>query len=150
MNRIEKYSLSGSTLPTMPVPHDCIVKEIRVEGHDLVFVFEDDISYHDGITQSRPGVKSLVIRYHLADDLADVGLFVRTRPNRILHKPGVYRQIDLTKDPSGLTRLCAHPLEYLYHNVGYCSIIIKLWSAGSIILDMTVDSVEYQWISDKK
>lgn len=76
-----------------------------MEGNDLVFVFEDDISYHDGITQSRPGVKSLVIRYHLADDLGDVG---------------------------------------------YCSIIIKLWSAGSIILDMTVDSVEYQWISDKK
>ena len=37
-------------------------------------------------------------------------------------------------------------LEYLYHNVGYCSIIIKLFSGEGIILDAEADYVEFEWI----
>lgn len=39
-------------------------------------------------------------------------------------------------------------LEYLYHNVGYQSIIIKLCSEGTgfIIIDAEADYVELEWI----
>ena len=37
-------------------------------------------------------------------------------------------------------------LEYLYHNVGYGSIITKLFSGDEIILDAEIDYVEFEWI----
>ena len=37
-------------------------------------------------------------------------------------------------------------MEYLYHNVGYCSIITKLFLHDTIILDAMIDTVEFEWI----
>lgn len=140
----ETYYLNKVELPTIPVPHDCVIKEIQLDGNNLIFVFENDISYHDSIKAFRPDAKSLIIRFHLVDDIS---LFIREKPNRLFHKPGVYKEIDLTKSNNQLVDLPKKRLEYLYHNVGYCSIIVKLWSSSSIILDMTIDYVEFEWIS---
>ena len=35
---------------------------------------------------------------------------------------------------------------YLYNFVGYQSIIIKMYSDSAIIMDASVDYVEYEWI----
>lgn len=45
----EKYYLNTNTLPTIPVPHDCIIKEIQLGNDSLVFIFEDNISNNDYI-----------------------------------------------------------------------------------------------------
>ena len=68
---IEKYNLNTDILPTIPVPHDCVIKEITFDSEFLVLKFEDDISYHDSIKYINPNASSLVIRIHLNDPTFD-------------------------------------------------------------------------------
>ncbi|MGN0600159.1 MAG: hypothetical protein ACI4JK_09720 [Oscillospiraceae bacterium] len=142
----ETYYLNTNELPTIPVPHDCVIKEIKLEEDCLTFVFEDDISYHDSIKNISPTAKSLIINFHFMNDIYDISLFMRDKPNRISRKAGVFKEIELPEERDVLLNLPKSILEYLYHNVGYCSIIIKLWSSDSIVLDMAVDYVEFEWI----
>jgi len=145
---IEKYFLNGESLPTIPVPHDCVIKHIQLKDQCIEFVFEDDISYHDSIQYYKPDAKSLIIRYHFAYDSNDYSIYRWIKPNRLLSKlfsaDDCYKRIKnclLTELSEGKNKL-----EYLYHNVGYCSIIIKLFSNGYIILDAEIDYVEFEWI----
>lgn len=144
----KKYFLNGKSLPTIPVPHDCVIKKIRLKDQCIDFIFEDDISYHDSIKHYKPDAKSLIITYHFADDLNDYSIYKWVKPNRLLSKlfsaDGHYKRIKnslLTELPEGKFKL-----EYLYHNVGYCSIITKLFLNGYIILDANIDYVEFEWI----
>lgn len=144
----EIYYLNTKEVPTIPLPHDCIINEIKLEDDKLTFIFEEDISYHDGIREMIPNVKSLIVRFHLLDDIYDIEMFVSSKTNRFLHKTRVFKEIDLIKNRKMLANLANTKtrLEYLYHNVGYCSIIVKLWSAGCIVLDISADFVEFDWI----
>ncbi len=144
----EQYYLNGESLPTIPVPHDCIIKKVRLKNQCIEFVFEDDISNYDSIKHYKPDAKSLIIRYHFADDPNDYSIYRWIKPNRLLAKlfsaGGRYKRMKncfLTELPEDNYRL-----EYLYHNVGYCSIITKLFSNGYIILDADIDYVEFEWI----
>ena len=144
----ETYFLNGDTLPTIPVPHDCIIKKAQLKDQFIEFIFEDNISYHDSIKYYKPDAKSLIIRYHLSGDPDDYSIYKWIKPKRLLSKlfskDGHYKKIKnslLTELPEGKFRL-----EYLYHNVGYCSIITKLFLNGYIILDADVDYVEFEWI----
>ena len=65
----ETYYLNQDTLPSMPVPHDCIINKIMLEEQSLVFSFTSDISRYDSVRNLRPNAKSLTIRYHLIDDV---------------------------------------------------------------------------------
>ncbi len=142
----ETYYLNEKEVPTIPVPHDCVVQKLQLEKDSLILVFENDISYHDGIKSIRPNVKSLIIKSHFVQDVHDINLFVRSKTNRFLHKSGAFNEVDLTKEKKTLLNLANNNLEYLYHNVGYCSIIVKLWSENDIVLDITADYVEFEWI----
>lgn len=136
----ELYYLNQDVLPAMPVPHDCIIKSIALEGESLVFSFADDISRYDSVRHIRPDVKSLIIRYHLVDEVYELYKFVK--PGKIFFREGAYK--GLPQD--ALFRLADGKLEYLYHFVSYESIIIKMYSEREIILDAEVDYVEYEWI----
>lgn len=144
----EKYYLNKNDLPVIPTPHDCVINKIRLEGKNLILIFENDISVHDSVRCPKPEAKSLIMTFHLLGDICDISLLQRKRHpfNRVLHRPGVYKEIDIDKDINKLTSLTSSSLEYLYHYVGYCSIILKLWSMGSIILDIPADYVELEWI----
>ena len=37
----ETYYLNGKEVPTIPVPHDCIVKDIKLEHIILIIRFKD-------------------------------------------------------------------------------------------------------------
>ena len=144
----EKHYLNGESLPTIPVPHDCVIKKIQLKDQCMEFIFEDDISYHDSIKYYKPDAKSLIIRYHFAYDKDDFSIYKWVKPMRLFSKlfsaDGHYKRIKnskLTELPEGKFKL-----EYLYHNVGYCSIIIKLFSNGFFILDADIDYVELEWI----
>lgn len=145
---IEKYELNGEALPTIPVPHDCVIKHIHQKNQCIEFVFEDDISDYDSIQYYQPDAKSLIIRYHFAYDTGDFSVYKWVKPMRLLSKlfsiDGHYKRIK----NSLLTQLSEgeYKLEYLYHNVGYCSIITKLCSNDYIILDAEIDYVEFEWI----
>ncbi len=143
-NEKEIYYLNRESLPTIPAPHDCVIKSIELKDRCIVFVFEDDISYHDSIRHHKPDSKSLIIRYHLAYADDDYAIYQWVKPRKPFSKNEHYKRLDnraLIELPGGKFKL-----EYLYHNVGYCSIITKLFSNGYLILDADVDYVEYEWI----
>ncbi len=139
----EVYYLNKKTLPTIPVPHDCIVKTLSLRDHCIEFVFEDDISYHDSIKNIKPEAKSLIIRYHFANDEDDFAIYKWVKP-RPFSKAERYIRLD-NRTLAKLTEGKLKP-EYLYHNIGYCSIITKLCAYREIILDAEVDYVELEWI----
>ena len=135
---IEKYYLNTDILPTIPVPHDCVIKKITFDSNYLVLEFEDDISYHDSIKHIKPNVSSLVIRIHLNNPIFDAYEY---RLTRMLSGEGYY-MINNNK----LKNLCKKKLEYLYHNLGFQSIIIKLFCGSYYLLDIESDFIEFNWI----
>ncbi len=142
----EIFYLDKPVLPTIPVPHDFVIKEIRSDEENLYFVFEDDISYHDSAKEIRPNARSLIIRFHLPDGLDDVGLYFRKRPGILFHRSAVFVETPQKKLYKTLVDLPKERLEYLYHNVGYRSVIVRLWSFCSIVLELDADYVEFEWI----
>lgn len=137
----ETYYLNGDTLPTIPVPHDCIIDNITAEKEFLVFTFEQDISYHDSIKHFKPGAKSLVIKFHLADEC--FSLFEWHKPVRFFADNGYFKCIkssDLIKMPSS-----EFNLEYLSHYVAYKQIIIEMCYSNIIRLELSVDYIEFEW-----
>ena len=49
MKMKKTYYLNKDVLPTIPVPHDCIIKKIRIEHKWLIFTFDNDTSYYDSV-----------------------------------------------------------------------------------------------------
>lgn len=134
-----KFYLNDNTLPTIPVPHDCVVKNISVVDDFLVLEFEDNIYERDSIRYLCPEARSLTVKIHLID-LLDVYLEkIRKFPafKKIYNQIDIIRLIKLAKDNS---------IEYLYHYVGFQRLIINLWCKTNIILNLTADYVEFQWI----
>ncbi|MBQ7637813.1 MAG: hypothetical protein IJS90_02815 [Clostridia bacterium] len=123
----------------VPVPHDCVIKKINVSQGFIEFIFEDDISYHDSIKAIRPDAKSLVVRYHLIE--ADGFEVYKWKRNRLLKNKGCFKRISGEE----LIKLTQGGLEYLYHNVGFNSVITKLFSNGYIIVDAEADYIEFEW-----
>ncbi|MCR5848691.1 MAG: hypothetical protein K6G75_11325 [Lachnospiraceae bacterium] len=138
------YYLNQKELPTIPVPHDCVVNDIVLSGNFIEFKFEDDISQYDSIQYHKPDAKSLIIRFHLKDDPEDYSVYQWVMPQKPFQKDGCYKRIENGK----ITEMTKgeYKLEYLYHNVGYCSIIVKLWAGSEIIFDADADFVEFEWI----
>lgn len=141
---IEQYNLNGKSLPSIPMPHDCVVKKMSINNQFIVFEFEDDISYHDAIEFIKPEAKSLIIKYHLLNEW-DFTFYKWNQPHRWLQKlfrlKGCYKEIsaeELTHD--------FKDIEYLYHNIGYCSIITQLFADSNIVIQADVDYVEFEWI----
>ena len=137
----ETYYLNRNILPTIPVPHDCVIKTVRLENQHIIFEFENDISYYDSIKNFKPKVKSLIIKYHLLND-GDFSIYKWKQPSGFFNKNGRYDCMD----NNTITKLSDSRLEYLYHYIGYRSIIIKLFSNGFIIMDADVDYIEFEWI----
>ena len=141
---VEKYYLNGEVLPTMPVPHDCVVKEITFDDEFLVLKFDvdishhdPDISYYDSITSINKNASALVIRIHLTDPL------FYAYEHRMTHRfsgEGYYL-INNKK----LQSLCKKCVEYLYHYVSYEQIMIKLFCGGYYLLEVTSDYIEFDW-----
>lgn len=133
---IEKYELNQKTLPTVPNIHDCVIKKVSIDDEFLTFTFEDDISYHDSIQYSNPHAKTLMIRYHLIQEFKTYKWKLR-----FLTKKEEY--IIIANDE--LIKMAEYKLEYLYENIGYKSVILKLWHQGYVIVDIYADYIEYEW-----
>ena len=137
----ETYRLDEKQLPTIPLPHDCEIKSIRLEGRTVEIAFEDDISRHDAIQYWKPDAKSLVMRFHLDCEPEDCEI-LRWVPEG----DGHYRVTGLGE----LAGLTGSGLEYLYHDVGYRSVILRLFCGGKVngpvILIAEADAVGVEWI----
>lgn len=138
---IEKYSLTENTLPTLPTPHDCVIEKITMDSEWLVFTFEKSIALHDSVRYSHPKADSLIIRYHLYQ--AELYVYKEKFPISILNRSEGYVLMNCRKL---ILMAEKKPLSYLYHNIGYGSIIFKLFCGGYILMDAQVDQIEYEWI----
>ena len=90
---IETYYLNEKTLPTIPIPHDCVIKNVSIDNQYIVFSFEDDISYHDSIKYIRPDAKSLIVRYHMVDE-DSFSVYRWNKPKKFMLKNGYYERLD--------------------------------------------------------
>ena len=72
--------------------YDCVVDDITIENQYIIFTFEQDISYHDSIKYIKPDAKSLVIKFHLADEC--FSLFKWHKPIKYFADNGYYKGID--------------------------------------------------------
>ncbi len=139
---IERYNLNQMKLPTIPVPHDCVITDILEDDEYLIFRFEEDISYHDSIQAIHPSAKGLTIRFHKIDVFTENMELYRYTLSK--HQSGY-----ISKKPKKLFELVRRgkrPLEYLEHFVAWNSMIIHLSSKNSIVLRLFTDDVEFEWI----
>ena len=126
MKMKKTYYLNKDVLPTIPVPHDCIIK---------------NTSYYDSVRKLSPNIRNLILKYHLSNP-EDFSVYKCSKTlKRILNKECYIRQ-----NTRKITKLPRKRLEYLYHNVGYCSIITKLHSDAPVMIDAGVDYLVYEWI----
>ena len=144
----KRFCLSKDLFPQIPVPHDCVIKEIRIEDQCLVFDFGDDISSYDSIAYWFPQAKTLTIRYHFSEEI-DFAIYKWVKPN-LFFKNGCYKCLT-DENHTTLLNLAKSELEYIDHHVGYgyggYSLYIDLYSAskGHVILACDVDVIEYEW-----
>ena len=108
-------------------------------GHD-VFAFEDDINRHDRENPVKENARSLVIRFHLADET--YSLYKYRKPFLRFLGEGAF----VCLKPKKLFGMPAGNLEYVEHFVGYSSIVIKMFSQTEIVLEASIDAVEYEWL----
>ena len=128
MKMKKTYYLNKDVLPTIPVPHDCIIKKIRIEHKWLIFTFDNDTSYYDSVRKLSPNIRNLILKYHLSNP------------------EDFNKECYIRQNTRKITKLPRKRLEYLYHNVGYCSIITKLHSDAPVMIDAGVDYLVYEWI----
>ena len=144
----ELYRLDTDSLPCLPVPHDCVIKTILVDKDNqcISFIFEDDISGYESIASQRSNAKSLVIKYHLYEEVDDYDLY-KSMKSSLSHRYGGYKCLtDYKKGKhNALLKLTKYKLEYISHYVAYKDMIIQLWADTSIVLKLNVDTVEYEW-----
>ena len=137
----EVYYLNEEKLPTIPVPHDCVIDKITLENDYIIFMFEKDISYHDSVKHIKPDVRALVIKIHLVDE--GFWLYRWHKPVKGIAENGFFENLDET-ELFKLTKLCKK-VEYCYHYLAYQSIIIELYAETQVRLELTADYVEFDW-----
>ena len=138
----EIYKLDGKNTDIIPVPHDCVIKDILKDDDYLIIVFEDDISYHDAIKAIRPEAQTLTMRFHLEyGGLTGIYQYRKTK-----HHEGYMHVKSLRK----LMKECNHNITYLYHYVAYHQIIVELCANNSILLTLNAVDLEYEWSQKKQ
>ena len=138
----ERYSLSSTTFPTIPNPHDSLVTQIKVDETCISFYFENDLSHHDSIKAIHPGAQSLVIRYHLTR-YREFAFYQWHRRIRPFLPQGFF--VPIPSDRAVKLAL-SQKFSYLRHYVDYQSIIVQL---DSLVRAAEVESVELEWIESQ-
>ena len=132
------YYLDKTEWPTIPIPHDCIVKGISLSDDSLILGFEQEISTYDSIQHICPNAKSLTIKIHLIDTFDIYQMEIRKFPK--------FRKLYVELDFNKLVNLVKQKrVEYLYHYISYQSLIVNLYCGANIILDLRTDYIEYIW-----
>ena len=108
MKMKKTYYLNKDVLPTIPVPHDCIIKKIRIEHKWLIFTFDNDTSYYDSVRKLSPNIRNLILKYHLSNP-EDFSVYKCSKTlKRILIKNAIYARIPgkLQNYPANVWNIC--------------------------------------------
>lgn len=135
---VETYGLTGKALPTIPVPHDCGIKEISLADGWLVLSFEENIARHESVQYSHPNARTMQMRIHLSDEEFNLLAYEHRRYENVYVQRKEKKLFELARKEE--------ELDYLNHLVGYGEMQIELFqSAGSILVDLYADRVEMEW-----
>lgn len=132
---VEKYSLNGKQLPTLPTPHDCKIIEVEFKDEYLIFNFDNGITLYDSIKKINPDANSLVIKYHL--NQPEVCVY-KYKPR---FNGKAYELVNNKKLIKKHTNL-----QFWYQYVTYNQIILKLFSDVEIFVKFECDYIEYEWL----
>lgn len=136
----EIYRLDGNTLPSIPVPHDCIIDSVREDDETLEFIFEEDISKYDAASWYHPDVQTLRIRFHKTEpDACTVFRYsktIRYEGYGFFRVPSLQQLMRKKKKKSA---------EYLFHYVAYNSMIVRLSLDQIVLLQIETDRIELIW-----
>lgn len=136
----DRYRLDGIELPTIPVPHDGEIEQIYVKDNELVFEFKNSEANASIFNILKPGMQSLTIKYHMTNK-DDFCIYKYFKPSKLLHRNHGYKYVE----QKYLSKLSGLNLEYLYHNIGYRSVIIQLYADVSVVLEVELDYIEFEW-----
>ena len=146
VDAVFQYRFDGETLPQLPCLHDCAISRIALEGEYLTLYFEEDLFQYESVSRLQPGMKRLVVRYHLIDPCMMVyRRFSRKTDNGQGYEIGYLEYEDQNEFLEAASDM---ELLYLYHRVGYNAISLKLWSykePHDVIMELSADYVEYKW-----
>ena len=156
MKTTETYQLDGKNTDSIPLPHDCVIKDIREDDDYLIIDFEDDISYHDSIEAIHPEAQTLTMRFHLEyGGLNGIkaygglqGIYQHRRSKR-RHDKG-FKCIKNLRELRKLMKNCRFGATYLYQYVSYHQVIIELCVDDSTLLMLWTDAVEFEWTLKKQ
>ena len=141
----ETYTLTDTEngmLPSIPVPHDCVIASISEEDDCLCFRFEEkDLAGHEAIERFCPGAKALIMRFHM--DARDRPVFQlleqKNRRDDAAYEVKKYKKLFKLAEPR-------KKLTYLNHYVACGQIIITMVSDNaSIQLCVSTDTVTLEW-----
>lgn len=137
--KTEIYRLDGDICPTIPVPHDGVIKAIESDGDWLIFTFEDDASYHDFIAYCHPGAQTIVMKIHLTEK-SDAGVYAQEiRKYETVYVERKFKWLYNWPKKN-------NQVQYLFHYVGYRAIQIELCADCLCLLELQADIVEIDWM----
>ena len=134
---IESYSLAEKQLPSIPEPHDAVIRNIALQDGWLIISFEDDISLHDCVRAIHPDAWTLEMKIHLLDDDIEILAYEKRK----------YESVYVIRKPKTLFHLAkkGRDLEYLYHRVYHKWIQLELCGITDYIVRMNADIVLMEW-----
>lgn len=135
---IESYSLAEKQLPSIPEPHDAVIRSIALQDGWLILSFEDDISLHDCVRAIHPNAWTLEMKIHLLDE-DDIEI--------LAYEKRKYESVYVIRKPKTLFDLAkkGRNLEYLYHRVYHKWIQLELCGITDYIVRMYADKVLMEW-----
>ena len=134
---IKRYYLNRKHLPTIPTPHDYVIKKVEASRTFLTFYFEDDITWHSSAEVLFPNAKSLIMRFHLIDPDFDMYKWKVSKTRGKGWFPYEFHNLRMP---------LKRDLEYMEHKVGFQSVIIKLFRMDCIMIEASVDYVSFETI----
>ena len=143
----ETFPLDGKDIGSIPVPHDCMIREIREEDEYLVLDFDEDSLLDDDSIQSiHPGARKLIMRFHLVwyglDGAKAYGGILGIYQYRRKKRHEGYMPV---KNLRNLIKNSKCDVSYLNHFVAYHQAILELYGNDSILLMLWADAVKFQW-----
>lgn len=140
MVSVEAYGLMEEKLPTIPVPHDCAVREIALADGWLLFSFEEAIACRDAVRCIHPEADTLRMRIRLTEEEFKLYAYESRR----------YERVYVQRKPKKLFELARkeHALQYLNHFVAYGAMRIELLQETSdLVVELYADQVVLEWLS---
>ena len=136
---VETFNLIGQQLPTIPVPHDCVIKEIALDEGWLILSFEDDLSYHESIKCIHPNARTLTIKFHMiGEPYLELYAYEQRNYENVYVQRKTKKIFTIVKE--------SRKLEYIGHHVAFGSMIIELCANQLYIIELQADDIVYEWM----